>query len=162
MPSRAETPHPGGRRWADWAALRLVLPRVPLAVIAADDRTPPALVLEIPVHLLPEARGQALARDEPEPLANLPSVHRVAAVVAWPIAHVCDEGARGAPLCRRAARQAVLQLRLRRGRLIQHRATGPQDRDVGLLRSAAYIPGLASRGCLQDEVDGAAVVGDVQ
>src|SRR5438067_1965092 len=95
MPSRAETPHPRGPRWADWAALRLVLPRVPLAVLAADDRTPPALVLEIPVHRLPEARGQAHARDEPEPLANLARVHRVAAVVAWPIAHVCDEGARG-------------------------------------------------------------------
>src|SRR5438067_13043886 len=116
MPSRAETPHPRGPRWADWAALRLVLPRVPLAVLAADDRTPPALVLEIPVHRLPEARGQALARDEPEPLANLPRVHRVAAVVAWPIAHVWGGGARGAPLCRRAGRKAVLQLGRRPGR----------------------------------------------
>src|SRR5438067_1407866 len=83
MPSRAETPHPRGPRWADWAALRLVLPRVPLAVLAADDRTPPALVLEIPVHRLPEARGQAHARDEPEPLANLPRA---------PSSHTCAIG----------------------------------------------------------------------
>src|SRR5437764_13349086 len=129
MPSRAETPHPRGPRWADWAALRLVLPRVPLAVLAADDRTPPALVLEIPVHRLPEARGQALARDEPEPLANLPRVHRVAAVVAWPNAPLCDAGARGAPLCRRAARKAFLQLRLRRERLGEHGAQGADARD---------------------------------
>lgn len=109
-------------------------------VIAADDAHPPVAVLKIPLNRLLDAVFELRLRLPAEFRVDFRRVDRVAAVVALAVRHVLDE---------------VLAL----AEFLQDRL---DDIDVRALIVAADVVDLADAALLQNEVDGMAVVLDIE
>src|SRR6185436_6446849 len=69
-----------------------VIDLYPLAVSAAHDVPGPGHVVEVPLHGLPQAGVEVLARPPPQLAAYLCGVYRVTAIVAGTVGNVRDEG----------------------------------------------------------------------
>lgn len=109
-------------------------------VIAADDAHPPVAVLEVPFDRLLDAVLKFRLRFPAELRVDLRRVDGVAAVVALAVGDVLDE---------------IFGL----AELLED---GLDDIDVGALIVAADVVDLADAALLQDQVDGMAVVLDVE
>lgn len=111
-----------------------------MLVVTIDDMLPPVLVLEIPFDRLLDAVLELRLRLPAEFRVDLRRVDGVAAIVALAVGDVLDE---------------VFGL----AELLED---GLDDVDVGALIVAADIVDLADAALLQDEVDGAAVILDIE
>ena len=109
-------------------------------IVAADDAHPPVTVLEVPLDGLLDAVLELRLRLPTELRVDLRRVDGVAAVVALAVGDVLDE---------------VFGL----AELLED---GLDDVDVGALIVAADVVDLADASLLQDEVDGTAVVLDIE
>lgn len=109
-------------------------------VVAADDAHPPVAVLEVPLDRLLDTVLELRLRLPAEFRVNLRRVDGVAAVVALAVSDVLDE---------------VFGL----AELLED---GLDDVDVGTLIVAADIVDLADATLLQDQVDGMAVILNVE
>ncbi len=109
-------------------------------VVAADDAHPPVTVLEVPLDGLLDAVLELRLRLPAELCVDLRRVDGVAAVVALAVSDMLDE---------------VFGL----AELLED---GLDDVDVGALIVAADVVNLADAALLQDEVDGAAVILDIE
>lgn len=109
-------------------------------VVAADDAHPPVAVLEVPLDRLLDAVLEFRLRLPAELRVDLRRVDGVAAVVALAVGDVLDE---------------VFGL----AELLED---GLDDVDVGALIVAADVVDLADAALLQDQVDGMAVILDVE
>lgn len=109
-------------------------------IVAADDSHPPVTVLEVPLDRLLDAVLEFRLRLPAELCVDLRRVDGVAAVVALAVGDVLDE---------------VFGL----AELLED---GLDDVDVGALIVAADVVDLADASLLQDEVDGVAVILDIE
>lgn len=109
-------------------------------VVAADDAHPPVAVLEVPLDRLLDAVLEFRLRLPAELRVDLRRVDGVAAVVALAVGDVLDE---------------VFGL----AELLED---GLDDVDVGALIVTANVVDLANAALLQDQVDGMAVILDVE
>ena len=109
-------------------------------IVTIDDMPPPALVFKIPLDGLLDAVLELRLRLPAELRVDLRRVDGVAAVVALAVGDVLDE---------------VFGL----AELLED---GLDDVDVGALIVAADVVDLADAALLQDEVDGAAVILDIE
>ena len=109
-------------------------------IVAADDAHPPVAVLEVPLDGLLDAVLELRLRLPTELRVDLRRVDGVAAVVSLAVSDVLDEVFGFAELLE----------------------DGLDHVDVGALVVAADIVDLADASLLQDEVDGAAVVLDIE
>src|SRR5262245_24539673 len=116
-----------------------ILPLIPGAELARLQRTPPRLVLAIPAHGRLERGRERMPRRPAEP-ADLRRIHRVPAIVAGSIGHGPDE---------------------RRG-LAGEAEDLMREHDVLDLVAPTDVVDLAVSATTQDEVDGRAVVEDVE
>ena len=111
-----------------------------MLIVTIDDMLPPSLMLEIPLDRLLDAVLELRLRLPAEFRVDLRRVDGVAAIVAFAVGDVLDE---------------VFGL----AELLED---GLDDVDVGALIVATDIVDLADAALLQDQVDGMAVVLDVE
>src|SRR5919204_175352 len=116
-----------------------VLPLIPGAEFAGLQRAPPGLVLAVPAHGRFERGGERMARG-PAELSHLRRIDRIASIVTRTVGDAPDQGLRPA----REAQDLVRQ------------------HDVFDLVTAADVVDLAVAAAAQHEVDGRAVVEDVE
>src|SRR5204863_462038 len=103
----------------------------PLAAIGfRPDRLPPPAIVEIPGDGLAQPGLEALARRPAQFAAELRCVHRIAAVVAWPVGDKGDQ-------------LAVRPMRRARRQLVEEPANRGDDFEVGALAVATDVVALA-------------------
>src|SRR5919198_2862565 len=116
-----------------------VLPLIPGAEFARLERPPPCFVLAVPPHGALQRGGEGVTR-RPAELSDLGGIHRVTAGVARAVGHPADE---------------------RVGLARQSQDFAGQN-DVFHLVAAADVVDLAVATPTQDEIDGGAVVDDIE
>src|SRR3954464_2088794 len=99
----------------------------------------PLELLDVPGHRLAHARFEALARAPAKLSRDLAGIHRIAPVVAWPVFDERDE-------------IAIAAVRART-QFFEQRTDRADHFQIGLLRLAADVVGLARPPALQDHAD---------